>query len=289
MIKLSSEINTKEIIEATEKTLMYASLGLVDEQSLMPGESAYLEHMAIVDNCEWIKSRIGISSKIRKQSGETKESMGFVSVRPAHWSEAITDMNKCRVLNKAIGKSIESFDEYIAMEINIVNCDLEKRKCTIFLGFETGYFRVLSVTEKRFQHFCFGVLAKCRASELIRQASWVSNVSLEPKGISLDLPSDPTGVHEMWKLRDIPEGAKRRAALLHWVSDHWRQNRYDPEMEGYVRKHLRGQNECTLGGMKIHITPSAVDMHAVESAKSERRDMRKNLHDRRKRLQRVMA
>ena len=39
-------------------------------------------------------------------------------------------------------------------------------------------------------------------------------------------------------MRDLPEGKDRREALLTWVGDHWRQNRHDPDIEIYVRKHL---------------------------------------------------
>jgi len=100
---------------------------------------------------------------------------------------------------------------------------------------------------------------------------------------------DPTAVRELWKLRDLPAGASRRAALLHWVSDHWRKHRHDPDTEGYVRKHLRGQNECAQGDMRIEVIPGLVTAQTIEQAKVERRDMRKDLRDRRKRLQRVMA
>lgn len=101
---------------------------------------------------------------------------------------------------------------------------------------------------------------------------------------SLTLLTDPTGVKEFWKLRDIPEGRKRRAALLHWVESHWRQNRKDPDVEGYVRKHLRGQQELTQGEFSAKITPSETDSIEEESLKRTREELRKRKLDRRKRL-----
>ena len=40
--------------------------------------------------------------------------------------------------------------------------------------------------------------------------------------------------------------------MVHWVGEHWRQNRYDPDVEHYVREHLRGSynfNWHNLSGM----------------------------------------
>jgi hypothetical protein len=37
--------------------------------------------------------------------------------------------------------------------------------------------------------------------------------------------TDPVGVREVFRLRDISPGKRRRAALLHWVRANWRQRR----------------------------------------------------------------
>lgn len=106
---------------------------------------------------------------------------------------------------------------------------------------------------------------------------------------SLTLLTDPTGVKEFWKLRDIPEGRKRRAALLHWVESHWRQNRKDPEIESYVRKHLRGQEELTQGQFRATITPSQTDSIEEEAAKRTREELRVKKLDRRRRLRAIKS
>ena len=105
---------------------------------------------------------------------------------------------------------------------------------------------------------------------------------------ALTLLTDPIGVKEFWKLRDIPAGAKRRSALLHWVGDHWRKSRRDPDVETYVRKHLRGETEITHGNFMASITPSTKDTVDNEIAKRERDDMRKLKSDRRKRRARLV-
>ena len=99
----------------------------------------------------------------------------------------------------------------------------------------------------------------------------------------LTLLTDPTGVKEFWRLRDIPVGKKRRDALLHWVNDHWRQDRRDPEVEVYVRKHMRGAENITHGSFKATIIPSERDTLDEEIAKSQRDELRARKADKRKR------
>lgn len=82
---------------------------------------------------------------------------------------------------------------------------------------------------------------------------------------SLEIPTDPTGVIEMLKLREIPEGSKRRDAIVHIVSGHYRKRRNDPDSLSWVRGHFRGKTEIEHNGMKITVRPSARDMEAIAS------------------------
>jgi hypothetical protein len=106
---------------------------------------------------------------------------------------------------------------------------------------------------------------------------------------TLTLLTDPTGVKEFWKLRDAAPGKARRAALLHWVEQHWRQTRNDPDVEAFVRAHMRGATEVKKGKLSAVITPSERDTLAEEKAKEERELLRKLKADRRKRKVRAMA
>lgn len=112
---------------------------------------------------------------------------------------------------------------------------------------------------------------------------WQVQTKFEAICPSLTLLTDPTGVKEFWRLRDIPEGKKRRAALLHWVEAHWRQKRHDPDVEVYVRKQMRGREELTQGQFKAKIIASETDKLDLEIAKTERETMRRLKSDRRKR------
>jgi hypothetical protein len=115
---------------------------------------------------------------------------------------------------------------------------------------------------------------------------WTVKTRFDSVCPSLTLLTDATGVKEFWKLRDVPHGSKRRSALLHWVNDHWRKTRNDPDVEAYVRKHLRGSEELTQGNLSAIITPSRTDKSIDAACRIARDDMRKKRQDRRKRLSR---
>lgn len=103
---------------------------------------------------------------------------------------------------------------------------------------------------------------------------WSVEIGYNGLPVSISFLTDPTGVKEFFKLRDIPEGKMRRAALSHWVSAHWRQVRVDPVAEVYVRQHLRGKTEFRWFDMdvKIHIPES--DKDKINRLKRERQRMK---------------
>jgi hypothetical protein len=123
--------------------------------------------------------------------------------------------------------------------------------------------------------------------EQCKRNYWQVTTKFDDVCPSLTLLTDPTGVKEFWKLRDIPEGRKRRDALLHWVDDHWRRNRKDPEIETYVRKHMRGAEELRQGQFYAKITPSDMDELTLQIAKEDRERMAKLKTDRRVRVKRL--
>lgn len=100
-------------------------------------------------------------------------------------------------------------------------------------------------------------------------------------GPSIRFATDPTGIKELWKVRDVPEGRDRRPMLNAWISDHWRQDRYDPELEIYVRKHLRGATTFTWRDVQGEILPSQFDVERRNKLIAERKAMREAGIDRR--------
>lgn len=81
---------------------------------------------------------------------------------------------------------------------------------------------------------------------------WLAKISCEGAP-SLQLPTDPTGLYALFKLRDKLPSQVRRPQLLHWVEEHWRKTRNDPEMEALVRGHLRGVRTFTQGDLRVEL------------------------------------
>lgn len=77
----------------------------------------------------------------------------------------------------------------------------------------------------------------------------------------VSLKTDPIGAREAFRLRDMPNGGTRRAALRHWVREHWRRGRGVTATEEHeVRAHLRGATEFAWNGLRCRIRPSVVDV-----------------------------
>lgn len=110
---------------------------------------------------------------------------------------------------------------------------------------------------------------------------WLAHVRLQESAPRVSLMTDPTGVKELWKFRDVPDGAKRRDALLHWVNEHWRKKRHDPDVEGYVRSHLRGSRVFQHGSMSITVDESEEDQSKILELVKDRKAMRLHKRDRR--------
>lgn len=73
--------------------------------------------------------------------------------------------------------------------------------------------------------------------------------------------TDPHGAAEVFRLRDVPEGRSRRAALRGWVREHWRQKR-DGALAA-IPAHLRGAQRFSWNGLACVIQPSKDDLDLV--------------------------
>jgi hypothetical protein len=80
---------------------------------------------------------------------------------------------------------------------------------------------------------------------------------------------DPTGIRQLYADRDLGS-RRRRAALRHWVSSHWRQARSQDEDDRdrtWVREHLRGATEFAWNGLACRVVPSVFDQERVVLSK----------------------
>jgi hypothetical protein len=101
--------------------------------------------------------------------------------------------------------------------------------------------------------------------------TWSIHFRIAPDTPSIGFFTDPIGVKEFLQFRDKGDEARRRPALTHWVTQHWRQTRQNPDVEVYVREHLRGKTTCTWHGMEARISIPDLDLLKAERAGEDRK------------------
>jgi hypothetical protein len=121
------------------------------------------------------------------------------------------------------------------------------------------------------------------AVALRQRYEWAVAVGLEDS-LSVRFSTDPTGIGALFRLRDLPDGKDRREALMTWITDHWRQDRQDDDMELYVRKHLRGAINFNWRGLTCELLPAPFDVELRDKLIAQRNAMRVTGTDRRKRI-----
>jgi hypothetical protein len=115
------------------------------------------------------------------------------------------------------------------------------------------------------------------AMTLHKYVTWYVEIGRDD-GISFRFPTRPENLGTIFRLRDLPDGAARRAALRAWVTDHWRSDHRDPEMEIYVRKHLRGAETFRWDGYYCTIVPAQIELELNEALAAERAAMGAQAH-----------
>jgi hypothetical protein len=120
------------------------------------------------------------------------------------------------------------------------------------------------------------------ALQIAQRHVWRVYLAYEGKP-GLEFPTDPHGAREVFRLRDIPDGRARRAALRHWVQEHWRANRTEPSEEILVRQHLSGATDFNWHGLECRISPSDTDLEKLQGLLEAREEARIAGTDRRPR------
>lgn len=111
------------------------------------------------------------------------------------------------------------------------------------------------------------------AVALKQRYEWAVNIGFG-KSPTVRIVTDPTGMKDLFRLRDVADGRNRKDALMTWVSDHWRKERYDPDVETYVRKHLRGSTTFDWRGMECEIKPARFDIEKRDELLAQRKKMK---------------
>lgn len=104
-----------------------------------------------------------------------------------------------------------------------------------------------------------GVIVHSHCLALRQYYNWSVLLS-EGDGPRARFLTDPLGVREAFRLRDIPPGKRRRAALRHWVREHWRKRRdAGANDRAWIEAYLRGATEFVWNGLRCRIEPSVPD------------------------------
>jgi len=92
-----------------------------------------------------------------------------------------------------------------------------------------------------------------------QEESWI--VQLQHEGCpAVVFTTDPAGAKEIFRLRDVPDGRKRRSSLINWVDAHYRQRHSGgDEALTYIRRHVRGATRFTWNGLICYIKPARRD------------------------------
>ncbi len=83
---------------------------------------------------------------------------------------------------------------------------------------------------------------------------------------SISMPVERDALPDLVKLREVPEGKKRRAALANFVAAHRRRGRSQAPTEDpaiWVRKHLRGERFFRWDGLVVEVRPPAFDLERL--------------------------
>lgn len=106
-----------------------------------------------------------------------------------------------------------------------------------------------------------------------RDYIWRAHLRWPGAEAGITIPTTPEGARALFRLRDYEEGASRRKALIHWVSEHSRRIRKDTEEETrvWVREHTRGVAKFKWQDMEGAIYPAAADLRRLQQAKGAKR------------------
>lgn len=98
---------------------------------------------------------------------------------------------------------------------------------------------------------------------------WSCYIKENDDSIGIRIPIHPSSSKEVFVLRNIPEGKKRRAAIVNFVKDHYRTIKgLGNEREVLIKKHLRGDLKFTWRGLKVQISPSPYDINKYKKHKN---------------------
>lgn len=98
---------------------------------------------------------------------------------------------------------------------------------------------------------------------------WSCYIRETPDSLGVRIPIHPSSSKDVFIMRNIPEGAKRKKAIVNFVKDHYRTitDFRGEEREILIKKHFRGELKFNWRGLEVHITPSPYDLRRIKTSK----------------------
>jgi hypothetical protein len=124
----------------------------------------------------------------------------------------------------------------------------------VFFGWQNGDWCELGGYGERWP-IITKVFKFLRSLELTERYLW----SVKFRGTSrkwLVFGTTPDASKQAFRLRDIPDGKRRRAAMLNWIDEYSRRSQV-AEGPHQVSGHLRGSEQFTIDGIECRIDPPA--------------------------------
>lgn len=106
------------------------------------------------------------------------------------------------------------------------------------------------------------------SSSLTVRYNWHVALGFSDDGPRIVLPTSPSGCLSLFRTRDQHPGEKRRTALRHWVTNHYRHTVGEDGLS-YVRDHLRGATRFFWNSLDCELMVSKYDLERNELFRSE--------------------
>ena len=98
---------------------------------------------------------------------------------------------------------------------------------------------------------------------------WSCYIKETPESLGVRVPIHPSSSKEVFVMRNVPEGKKRKRAIVNFVKEHYRTIKgcNDNERKILIQKHLRGDLKFNWRGLEVRVTPSPYDLSRINTKK----------------------
>lgn len=99
---------------------------------------------------------------------------------------------------------------------------------------------------------------------------WFAYIKEDEKSIGIKIPIAPESSKEVFMLRDLPPGDRRKKSICNFVKEHYRmvKNEFNDEIrQTLVKQHLRGETKFNWRGLQVNIIPAEYDLNRIGSKK----------------------